>query len=234
MENVAGGFYIALKALGFFTIAGGLLSAVAVFIGKAVIKHGFDANLERYKNNLTQENIKYKSNLDKLAEEHRVELSKLSHKEFSLYATKAKVIDKLYKELVEFNDLMIEMTVMFKDVTGMEPAEIKQKEREHAKNTALSGQAAFKYYRMNKIYFDKEVKDLMQNIESNMSKSWSDHTFQFRYSLPVDEHSFKKIQDASDKIRSEVPKLFDKLEKQFQLYLGVLNIPDTQDNLLEE
>lgn len=64
------------------------------------------------------------------------------------------MIEKLYHNLVEFNNAMLDMTALMRNITGKDDETIQKEELERIGNTGKLGNKFFEFYqKKNKIAF---------------------------------------------------------------------------------
>ncbi len=176
----------------YFLIASGVIA----FIIRSLFKQLLNKDIEKFKNRLFLEKIKF----SKLHEE------------------RAKVIKELYEKLVDFENSMISLT---KPIQWIE--ELKEKEK--LKISSKKGNEFENYCKKNKIYFDGELCEILDEISKEMKKSWTDF-----YVYPGERETLSKEEiskkweiriSAWRRIHLKVQPLKDKLEEEFRKMLGV-------------
>ena len=135
-----------------------------------------------------------------------------------LHEERAKVIKELYEKLVIFEESMKSLTSPMKFYGDM-------KEKEKLKMSREKGHEFEVYYRKNKIYFDKKICDILEEILKEMKYS------QITFSVYPDEIDATKINEPKEKwdervsawkrIVDKVPQLKEKLEEEFRIILVV-------------
>ena len=136
-----------------------------------------------------------------------------------LHEERAKVIRELYEKLVIFEESMISLTSPLKFYGDI-------KEKEKLKISGEKGNDFENYYRRNKIYFDKRICYILEEISGEMRHSWitfSVYTDEIDDSIEVNnaKEKWEERISAWKKIVDKVPLLKDKLEEEFRRILGV-------------
>lgn len=211
-----------LKMLGIYSIGTVLIVSIVGYLGKRIIEQVLNKDLENFKNNLHSENEKAKLVFEKEIEGYRANLNLVFNKQIQLYTKKSEVIENLYHKLVELNLAILEMTLSFRNVTGKERQQIQKEEFERINDAAEKGNEFFKYYSSNKIYFDKDTCLLVEDVQKNFKEAHSDYSFKHTFGLSPSEMTYEMAKKASERVRTEIPKIMEKLEDEFRLTLGVI------------
>lgn len=211
-----------LKLFGFYTIGTSIIVSAIVFLGKKIVDQFLKRDLEKFKNQLIVENEKAKLEFEKQVENYKATLNLFNSKQIKLYSKQASIIEKLYKHLGNVHWKMLDMTALFRNVTGKDEETITAEELERAQSTADAGNKFFEFYRNNKIYFNQETCDLIESIQNKLRESHSDYSFKYLYGLPPSDMTYDMAKKANEKVREDIPKLLNTLENDFRECLGVI------------
>lgn len=211
-----------IKLLGLFSIGSTIFVSAIGFIAKKVIEQILNKDLEKFKNNLKAENDKAKIIFEKEIESYKADLNLLYSKQIKLYSKKTEVIEHLYKKLVNLNYNMLDMTALFRNITGKDEQTVQQEELERVNNAAESGTKFFNFYASNKIYFDKETCSLIEDLQNQFRDVHSDYSFRHTFGMPPSEMTYDMAKKTSERVRKDIPNLMEKLEDEFRLSLGVI------------
>ncbi|WP_207516106.1 hypothetical protein [Longitalea luteola] len=205
-----------LRDIGFF--------GIAAFIIQRIIEHSSTKNLEKYKQELDFTIRGYQLTLDTDLERYKSELNLHLSRQTSLHEKRLGIIDEMYKKLVHLDSSMRELT---KPQFVIEDAEKEQQER------VQKSQEAFieynNYFLLNRLYFNKEVSGLLENITKEYISANMDF-FELRrlqsfmrgqLSQEQFENAGRKVQDASKRITEDIPQILRTLEEEFRKLLGV-------------
>ncbi|MBI2415639.1 MAG: hypothetical protein HYV33_03195 [Candidatus Kerfeldbacteria bacterium] len=180
-----------IKNILYFFIGSGILA----FLIRSIIKHWLNKDFE-----------KYKLEVLKLAEEHKIKFDRL-------HSERAEVIKNLYGKLS-------------KSITSMQslisPVQFDGQKIEDKMNKAVEEANDFiEYYDQNKIFFQKELCVLLDTITLSLKESFK----LFKRKDHEPDKSSNEVLDfwdqAWNKISSDVPKAKEKLENEFRKLLGV-------------
>lgn len=194
-----------LKDLGIFGIIVGVLGWVTKELGKYLL----NKNIKFHQLSLDQQLEKYKSELDIINE-----------KAFKLHDKRLEKIHNLYELLTDFYINVDNLTHM-KNVTGLSDEEINEQKINEVKKTYESGYQFSMFYEKNKLYFDLETCELIQEILRILKECQYDLTIQYQWmniSIDMQMDFFSK---AKDKIQNKIPELKEKLERKFRSIMGV-------------
>lgn len=204
-----------------------ILLFVGLIWGKGFIKYFFDETielkklelnheLEIYRSQLEQQNKSFQHSLDTKLNEFNIRFS-------SLHQERAEVIRQLYYKLVELQSSMFNLTRRAHLVINN--AHKEEDERLERMNKAL--QDFNNYYLPNKIYFNSEITNKLNNLSKEYwDKGW-DYSFiskQFKEgSIPRDlfDEYFEKSKSISNIVEKDFVKLIEELENDFRQILGV-------------
>lgn len=158
---------------------------------------------------------KEKAELDRMTKEHEIRFSQL-------HLDRAQTIKKLYVELDDLYQAMISLLKYFQGVD--EP-----KMEEKAAKMKQAHQAFISTVYKNKIYFNKNMCDIMERLCFESRDAYTDLT-----TLPVDPrdpelHSVpglyrertKTWEKVREKFKKDITELKEKLEESFRSILGV-------------
>jgi len=212
-----------LKMLGFFTIGTSIIVSTIAFLGKKILDQFLKRDLEKFKNQLIVENEKAKLEFEKQVENYKATLNLFNSKQIKLYSKQASIIETLYKYLTDVHWKMLDMTALFRNVTGKDDQTISAEELDRVQVTAEAGNLFFEFYRNNKIYFSQETCELIESIQNQLRETHSDYSFKYLYGLPPSEMTYEMAKKANEKVREDIPKLLTKLENDFRECLGVID-----------
>ncbi|MGN6399735.1 MAG: hypothetical protein ACTHMD_04740 [Flavisolibacter sp.] len=200
------------------------LFSIAAFIIQKIIENSSTKSLEKYKQELDFTIRSYQLTLDTDLERYKSELNLHLTRQSTLHEKRLTIIDEMYKKLVNLDSGMRAMTGMH---LVYEDAE---KENEERVNTAQKAFAGYNnYFLYNKLYFNKAISDLLENIRKEYFSA------NFDFFEPKRLHSFtggqpsregyraavETSQAASKRIREDIPKILEQLEEEFRNLLGV-------------
>lgn len=107
---------------------------------------------------------------------------------------------------------MLDMTVTLRNVTGKDKETIRKEEFERLKKASDLGNDFLNYYNKNKIYFDRESCELIEEIGDKFKKSHSTITFIKQMGFEPSKHISDRISEATKQVREDAPPLIEKLE----------------------
>lgn len=193
-----------------FKIVTAMLTSVG---GAGVIIFGLSSWLGKVWANRILE--KEKSELARITKEHEIRFSQL-------HLERAQTIKKLY---VELDDLYQSMISLLKYFQGAEEPKMEEK----AETMKQAHQAFISTVYKNKIYFSKEMCEIMERLCFVSRDAYTDLT-----TLPVDPrdpelHSVpglyfertKTWENVREKFKTDITELKEKLEENFRSILGV-------------
>jgi len=166
-----------LKTIGIFTIGSSLVITVLGYLGRKIIEQLLNKDLEKYKSKLDTENEKAKLKFEKEIESFRADLNLLYSKQIQLYSKKSEIIENLYQKLVDLNNAMLDMTALFRNITGKDEQTVQSEELQRVNSAAEKGNEFFRFYSRNKIYFEVETCSLIQNLQQQFREVHSDYSF---------------------------------------------------------
>ncbi len=197
---------------------------IAAFIIQRIIEHSSTKNLEKYKQELDFTIRSYQLTLDTDLERYKSELNLHLTRQTTLHDKRLTIIDEMYKKLVTLDSGMRAMTGMH---LVYEDAE---KENQERVDTAQKAFAEYNnYFLYNKLYFNKQISDLLENIRKEY------YSANFDFFEPKRLQSFtggrpspegyrtavETSQAASKRIQNDIPKILEQLEEEFRKLLGV-------------
>ncbi|MBK6946996.1 MAG: hypothetical protein IPH16_01980 [Haliscomenobacter sp.] len=127
-----------------------------------------------------------------------------------------KVTTKLFKKLSKLNVAMLDMTVLFRNITGKDEETVQEEELKRLNRVAYLGNDFLNYYNQNKIYFDKESCDLIEKIFRIFMGSHSTFTFLKQMSLGPSNLTFEQTNKAIKMVREEALPLLKQLENKLR------------------
>lgn len=211
-----------LKVLGIYSVGTAFVVSVVGYLAKQIINQVLNKDLEKFKNQLQSENDKAKLKFEKEIESYRADLNLFYTKQIQLYSKKSEVIESLYHKLIDLHDIMLEMTVSFRNITGKDEQTVQQEELDRVNLAAQKGNEFFKFYSTNKIYFEKETCQLIEELQKKFKETHTDYSFRHTFGLPPSEMTYEMAKKSVDRVREEIPKLMEKLENDFRQTLGVI------------
>ena len=196
-----------------FLIGTSGITTALIFIAKFVIKWIGDAGLEKYKNELIQESIKYKSFLDKDLEKFKIKYSRL-------HLEQVEIIKLLYSKLIRAEKPLEYL---------LRPIKINpdKSNEEIAKEVVQKANDFFDYFDENEVIFNEETCKLIKLIEENYLKVWKTHSVkQFMGENISKELLIKLVDDMTDAyeniLQGEMQRLKAELKKDFRKKLGII------------
>lgn len=196
-----------------FLIGTSGITTALIFIAKFVIKWIGNAELEKYKNNLLQESIKYKSFLDRDLEEFKIKYSRL-------HLEQVEIIKPLYSKLIRAEkplEYLLRPIKINRDKSNEEIAEeVVQKANDF-----------FDYFDENEVIFNEETCKIIKLIEENYLQVWKTHSDkQFMGENISEELLIKLVNDMKDAyeniLQGEMQGLKSELKKDFRKKLGII------------
>jgi len=206
----------------------GVLIILAVLLfGKKLIEYMFsetielkklelNQDLELHKNKLNQESKNFQNLLDIKLNQFNIQFSKL-------HQDRAEVIKGLYHRLIELQSAMVDFTARGHIV--VQNAQKEKSERTERVNKAFKD--FINFYLPNKIYFEKELADILDKVSSEYWNKGADFAAMSEEleesDLPSDLYidNRKKIKEISEIVKNEYPKVIAELENEFREMLGV-------------
>ena len=205
-----------LESLGIVTIIGGLLTWLIKSLGQNFINKNFSA----YKLQLENQSNLYKNELNQALEKFKAELNLISEKATKLHSKRLERIEKIYELIINFQNDMTWL-VSARVVTGMTQKEIQEQEFEQTKKAEKSGAELFNYYEKNKLYFNKDTCELLEEILKLLKDSYTDFSMKYIFGTMSAEFEIEKTKRVSENIKDKVPKIKIELENNFREIIGV-------------
>lgn len=202
-----------LTDLGTFGIVVAGLSWVARSLGQHFINRRFAA----YKNELQQATQQYKLQLDRDLEEHRSTLQLEYLKHSRIHKRRLEVIAKLYELLSHLDKAMRKVTAELRLSTGEDWETLRESEMRDA---IESYNAFVDYFSIHRLFLSQDTCDLIEQLKDEYLEGYRLGTFADRYVTVSPDHLRKMSQEASDKVRKQVPTLKSKLEEEFRQEIG--------------
>lgn len=197
---------------------------LAAFIIQHIIEHSSTKNLEKYKQELDFTIRSYQLTLDTDLERYKSHLNLHLTRQTTLHDKRLTIIDEMYKKLVTLDSGMRAMTGMH---LVYENAEKENQERIDAAQKAFADYN--NYFLYNKLYFNKQISELLENIRKEYYSANFDffepkRLQSFTGGKPSPEGYKKAVetsQAASKRIQNDIPKILEQLEEEFRKLLGV-------------
>lgn len=198
---------------------------IAAFIIQRIIEHSSTKNLEKYKQELDFKIRSYQLTLDRDLEKYKSNLNLHLSLQTTLHDKRLTIIDEMYKMLVTLDSGMRNMTGMH---FVYEDAEKENQERVDIAQKAFTEYN--NYFLYNKLYFNKDISDLLENVRkeyysANLDFFEPNRLKSFTGGRPTPEGYKKAVetsQAASQRIRNDIPRILEQLEEQFRKLLGVI------------
>lgn len=197
---------------------------VAAFFIQRLIENSSTKKLEKYKQELDFTIRSYQLTLDNEFERYKSELNLHLTRQTTLHEKRLTIIDEMYKMLITLDSGMRAMTGMhlvFEDA---------EKENQVRVDTAQKAFADYNnYFLYNKLYFNKTISDLLENIRKEYFSANFDffepkRLQSFTGGQPSREGyraAVETSQAAAKRIKDDIPKILEQLEDEFRKLLGV-------------
>ena len=204
---------IILQNISIFTIGTVSITGILAWLGRELFRKWIESKIEAYKFELLKSSEEHKAQLQRITNEHQIRYSKL-HNDRAMAIKE--VYTNLYKMELSMSDFICPLTL-----AGDAP------KSEKGRIAAENVNSFSSFYYENKIYFDKSICELIEEIIGIVKEVWGDFT---AYDLHLEKLSenfeFRKEQrkiwnESWKKIRDVVPQLKAKLEDEFRKLLGV-------------
>jgi hypothetical protein len=196
-----------------FLIGASGITTTLIFIAKFAIKWISDAGLEKYKNELMQESIKYKSDLEKDLEKFKIKYTRL-------HLEQVEIIKLLYSKLIKAEKPLEYLLRPIKIKPDKPKAEI-------AQEVVLKANDFFDYFDENEVIFNEETCKTINLIKENYLKVWNTYSVTQFMGENVSGEMFIKLandmKDAYEKIlEGEIQTLKAELKNDFRKKLGII------------
>lgn len=197
-----------------------IFSGSFAWLVRELIKHLLSKNILSYKNELDSKTEQYKIDLSQSLRQFEHDLEIIASKTTRLHEKRLERIENLYSYLIEYETEMNNM-VSGKIVTGMTDEEVKRMEFEDVRKAGEAGQTFFEYYNKNKLFFNKDTCDLIEEIISNLKTSHQGVSLKYVFQNISPEMNYQNYKKAGEMVREVVPKIKLKLEDNFRTIIGV-------------
>lgn len=192
-------------------------TGILTYIIKRYISFIFDKDLDKFRSQLNLEVESYKATLQLENEKNRIKFLKLHEK-------RGIVIEEFYQKLISMESSMRSF------ITPMQWVGEKSKD-EKKKMASVDYSKFIDYYTKNKIFFQKPICKIIDEIDQEVKKAFTDFTLYPSYPTEKAPPSIfnardqkKRIelwQKAWDNISQKIPVLKEQLEDEFRIILGV-------------
>lgn len=199
-----------------FIIASGLI----IWLIQKTFDSFMTKRFEAYKNELQIKSNEHKLILDKDLKEYESKLNLFINKSNLLHQRRLDILSTLYQKLVLLNRTMFEMTRLVKFVYSGEDSDASENKRIMDAGQAYNDFS--EYFDNNKIYFSKEICDLIVKLKKEFWDSFKDYTFRSKFGLEPSELTYQQAKDAAKKIDNDVPKILEIIETEFRKLVGVI------------
>lgn len=201
--------------IGMFTVGTGIFA----FLVKSLINNSLNKDIERFKTGLNNKTEEFKSTLERTTIEHQIRYARL-HEERAL------VMRELYSKLIKMEDSLRQCMAEFIPAGENAPTH-----EELEKKAAADTNTFYSYFRAERIFFNKNLCELVDSIFSTVKNTWEDFTkypydineFEQLYGRNMEPHKDRSasMKRARDMVKEEFPKLKEMLEDEFRELLGV-------------
>jgi hypothetical protein len=189
------------------------ITTILIFISKFVIKWIGDAGIEKFKNELQKETLKYQSTLDKDLETYKIKYSRLHFEQ-------VEIIKNLYSKLIKA-EIPLEYL--------MRPIKLNpdKSNEEISKEVVNNANDFFNYFEENEVIFNEDTCKLIRLIKEKYIAVWSTYsTKQFMGDSATGDILVQIVTDmkvAYDNIlEGEMQKLKKELRDDFRKKLGII------------
>lgn len=190
-----------------------------------LIQKTFDSYLtkrfEAYKSELQIKSNEHKLTLDKDLKDYESRLNLFINKSNLLHQRRLDILSDLYQKVVFLNRTMFEMTRLVKFVYAGEDSDTSENKR--IMDAGLAYNDFSEYFDKNKIYFSKEICDLIVKLKKEFWDSYNDYTFRSKFGMPPSGITYQQAKDAAKKIDDDVPKILEIIETEFRKLVGVID-----------
>lgn len=197
-----------------FLIGSTAITTAIIFIAKFILKWLGDAGLEKYKNDLHQQTIKFQSTLEKDIESFKIKYARL-------HLEQVEIIKNLYSKLIKAENPLEFLMRPVKWSNG-------KSEEENAQEALNNSNGLFQYFEENEILLNEETCRLIDTIRKKIIEVWvtySNKKFAMDNSIRGPElvELVKKMREAYENIlQGEIQQLKYELKKDFRLKLGII------------
>ncbi|REG92672.1 hypothetical protein [Algoriphagus antarcticus] len=186
----------------------GFATPLIIWISKYLISHFFAKKVEKYKNELSFENMQFKSNIDRSLIEYQLKLN-------SLTAQKSEILKITYQKLVIADLAFFEL---------MKPVKFNPPTREaQMADVLIKGNDFIQFYDQNEIYFSDEICIYLNEIKSIFIKGYGLQTT--KDMLSDDRETRNEIAKElnlfyTEKIEGRISELKKVIKSEFKKELG--------------
>ncbi len=177
-------------------------------------------NQKKYELDLNLKTENYKSELNLTTEKFKSELGLLVEKANKLHIKRIERIEEMHSLLTDFYNDMQDL-ISTKIVTGMSMEEIAKQNFDYVIKAGKSGNVFVSYYSKNKLYFNIETCNLIDEIIELLQESYLNFSFKYKFGTISPDVEINHIKEATEKIREKVPKIKIELEANFREIIGV-------------
>lgn len=191
-----------------------LLVAGAAWLARSIISQYLEKDIGVFKANIERESAseiaRLRHDLEMLLNEHRVKFE-------SLHSKRSEVIAELYGKIVEFYegiDGFISFILLCED----------KDVEDEASKLWLKVDAFKKYAEIHRIYFSKELCDLLDKLYDTADEPTSKLMVSAEYQnddVNGKENLYKSWHDAKDSLENEVKEIRKIIENEFRCLIGV-------------
>jgi len=176
-----------------------IVVAGVVWLAKNIFKQIMSKELESFKSNLEKESVQFKIRYEKIQGERLL------------------VIKEFYYKLVEMEVEIHSLVSLFQPV-GSQPLEEKKKAAINKFSRCT------KYFKKNKIFFNKELSEKIDKLLKLHKNILKDMDLSLWYkNNGVQEDHLKKWMSAYDKVNKKLPGIKTLIENEFRKLLGIEN-----------
>jgi len=192
--------------------ASGITTAL-IFIAKFTIKWIGDAGLEKYKNELQKETLKYQSSLDKDLELYKIKYQKL-------HIEQVEILKLLYSKLIRAEKPLEYLMRPIKMANDKPEHEIANEVVTHANNF-------FDYFDENEVIFNEETCRIIKSIKEKYYEVWKTYSIkEFMGDSATGDLRIKLAYDMMEAynktLQVEMQSLKKELRNDFRIKLGII------------
>lgn len=200
-----------MDILQFFLGISGITTAI-IFIAKFVIQWIGNAGIEKYKNELQKETLKYQNSLDKDLETYKIRYN-------ILHLDQVEIIKKLYAKLIRAEKPLEFLMRPIKIDQGKTDEEISKEFMQNANDF-------FDYFDENEVIFNEETSTLINLIREKLIAVWNTYSakkFMGNVKGELLVEIVNNMRSAYDNILTgEFQKLKKELKDDFRRKLGII------------